>query len=108
MGRVAAAFPKLSIVCYHGFYPYVNEIIGIAFRCDNVFLVPDMYIFLPGWQMYVEAANGYLQDPFLFGTAYPALPFKQSVERFLKLPLRRDVLARVLHGNAARLLGIST
>ncbi len=54
--------------------------------------------------MYVEAANGYLQDRFLFGTAYPALPFKPAVERFLALPFRDAVLPKILHENARRLL----
>jgi uncharacterized protein len=102
--RLAARHPKLQIVSAHGSWPWVNEILGVAYRRTNVWVSPDMYIFLPGWQMYVEAANGYLRDRFLFGTAYPALPFKETVDRFLQLPFREDVLERVLHGNAARLL----
>lgn len=104
--RLAARHPKLQIVSAHGSWPWVNEILGVAYRRQNVWVSPDMYIFLPGWQMYVEAANGYLRDRFLFGTAYPALPMKQTVDRFLELPWREDVLARVLHGNAARLLHV--
>lgn len=102
--RLAARHPKLQIVSAHGSWPWVNEVLGVAYRRPNVWVSPDMYIFLPGWQMYVEAANGYLRDRFLFGTAYPALPFKETVDRFLQLPFRADVLERVLHGNAARLL----
>lgn len=68
VGRVARAFPGLSIVCYHGFWPRVSEIIGVAFRYDNVYLCPDMYLFAPGSGAYIEAANGVLQDQFLFGS----------------------------------------
>ena len=64
-----------------------------------------MYSFLPGGQLYVEAANGYLQDRFLFGTAYPALPFQGTVERVCGLSFSDEVLDKVLFGNAARLLG---
>jgi hypothetical protein len=73
--RLADRHPKLQIIAAHGSWPWVTEILGVAFRRTNVWVSPDMYLFLPGGQMYVEAANGYLQDRFLFGTAYPALPF---------------------------------
>jgi predicted TIM-barrel fold metal-dependent hydrolase len=104
--RLAARHPKLQIVAAHGSWPWVNEILGVAYRRKNVWVSPDMYIFLPGGQMYVEAANTYLQDRFLFGTAYPALPFKPTVERFLGLPFRDAVRSKLLHENARRLLGI--
>ncbi|MBV9859649.1 MAG: amidohydrolase family protein [Alphaproteobacteria bacterium] len=104
--RIAARHPKLQIVSAHGSWPWVTEILGVAFRRKNVWVSPDMYLFLPGWQMYVEAANGYLQDRFLFGTAYPALPFKETVERFARLPFSDKVLDKALFGNAARLLGV--
>jgi uncharacterized protein len=65
-----------------------------------------MYLFLPGGQLYVEAANGYLQDRFLFGTAYPALQFQETIERFCRLPFSDKVLGKVLFDNAARLLAM--
>lgn len=104
VGRVARAFPQLPIVCYHGFYPYVNEIIGVAFRYENVHLVPDMYIFLPGSRLYVEAANGFMRDQLLFGSSYPFRAMGQTVEDFLKLGFHDDVLDGVLFNNAKRLL----
>lgn len=105
LDRLAARHPKLQIVSAHGSWPWVNEILGVAYRRKNVWVSPDMYIFLPGGQMYVEAANTYLQDRFLFGTAYPALPFKATVARFLELPFRDAVRSKLLHENARRLLG---
>lgn len=105
--RLAARHPKLPIVSAHGSWPWVNEILGVAYRRTNVWVSPDMYIFLPGGQMYIEAANGYLRDRFLFGTAYPALPFGETVERFTRLPFSDDVIDRLLYRNAARLLGLS-
>lgn len=106
VGKVALAFPQLKIVCYHGFYPYANEMIGVAFRHENVFVVPDMYIFLPGGSLYIEAANGFMADQLLFGTSYPFRAMGQTVQDFLRLGLRDEVLERVLHGNAARVLNL--
>ena len=39
--RVARQFPQLSIVVHHGAWPRVDEIVGVAFRCENVTLVPE-------------------------------------------------------------------
>lgn len=104
VGRIARAFPNLSIVCYHGFYPYVNEIIGVAFRYENVYLVPDMYIFQPGGNLYVEAANGCMKDQLMFGSSYPFRAMGQSLEDYRKLGFREDVLDQVLYQNAKRVL----
>src|SRR5579862_4557741 len=94
--RLAVRHPKLQIIAAHGSWPWVTEILGVAFRRGNVWVSPDMYLFLPGGQLYVEAANGYLRDRFLFGTAYPALPFKDTVERFCRLPFAEGMLDKLL------------
>lgn len=104
IGRIARQFPNLNIVVYHGCYPYVNEIIGIAFRYENVHLVPDMYLFQPGSNLYVEAANSFLREQFLFATSYPFRAMRQTVEDFLQLGFKNEVLDAVLYGNAERLL----
>lgn len=107
LARVAAAFPTLPIVCYHGFWPHVAEVIGIAFRHENILLVPDMYQFLPGSQLYIDAANGFMADQLLFGSSYPFRPIRQSVNDLLGLGLRPEVQDKVLYRNAARLFGIA-
>jgi predicted TIM-barrel fold metal-dependent hydrolase len=101
---VARAFPGLSIVCCHGFYPNVDAMLAVAFRNPNVFVSPDMYVFAPGGGRYVEAANGFLADQFLFGTSYPFRPLRQSVEDFLGLGLAPESLRKAMADNPARLL----
>lgn len=104
IGRVARAFPALSIICYHGFYPYVNEIIGVAFRYENVCIVPDMYIFLPGGTLYVEAANGFMKEQLLFGSSYPFRAMAQSIQDYQELGFRDEVIDNVMFSNAQRVL----
>ncbi|HEX4510603.1 MAG TPA: amidohydrolase family protein [Burkholderiaceae bacterium] len=104
VGRVARRFPRLSILCYHGFYPYVNEIVGVALRHENVSIAADMYIFSPGGKVYVEAANGFMSEQLLFGSSYPFRPMRQSVDDYLALGFRDDVIEKVMYGNAARVL----
>lgn len=106
LAKVARAFPQLPIVCYHGFWPNVQQALGLAFRYENIHLVPDMYLFVAGSQPYVEAANGFLADQLLFGSSYPFRPIRQSIDDFLALGFKESVLERVLYGNAARLFGL--
>jgi uncharacterized protein len=63
-----------------------------------------MYLFAPGSAAYVEAANGVLQEQFLFGTSYPFRAMRQTVEDFVRLGWKGSVLEKVLYGNARRLL----
>ena len=61
----------------------------MAQDCANVHLSPDMYLNVPntpGSLEYVRAANFYLRDRLLFGTAYPSRPMVESVEQFHRLP----------------------
>ncbi|MQT14573.1 amidohydrolase family protein [Segnochrobactrum spirostomi] len=103
---VAAAFPRLQIAVYHGYWPRVQEIIGVAFRHANVHLIPDMYLFQPGEDAYVKAANSFLADQFLFGSSYPFRPIRQSIDDYAAAGFRDDVLEKVFHTNAVRLLSL--
>lgn len=105
--QVANDFPRLALICGHGCWPFVNEIIAVAFKHANVYVSPDLYMFVPGAEGYVRAANTFLQDQFMFGTGYPARPLKQTVDDFLALGFGAAVLAKILYGNAARLLRVA-
>ncbi|HEV7438922.1 MAG TPA: amidohydrolase family protein [Methylobacterium sp.] len=104
--RVAKTFPKLPIVCCHGFYPHVDAMVTVAFRNENVYVSPDMYTFAPGGGLYVEAANGFLRDQFLFGSSFPFRPMGQGVADFTRLGLTEEALDHAYWRNADRLLGL--
>ena len=107
LAKVAQAFPQLRIVCYHGYYPNTQQLVGVAFRYENISVVPDMYQFLPGSEVFVQAANGFMGDQLLFGSSYPFRPIRQSIDDFLALGFRGEVLDKLLYGNAARLFGLA-
>lgn len=101
---VAAMYPKLKIVVAHGCWPHVQEMCGVVFRRRNVWISPDMYMFAPGANDYVQAANTFARERFLFATAYPSLALKPAVDLYHRLPFREGVLEKVLWRNAAELL----
>lgn len=103
--RVLGDFPDLTVISSHGNWPWVQEIIHVAFRRPNLYLSPDMYLYnLPGHADFIQAANSFLADRMLFGTAYPMCPLKEYTEWFLTLPIKPDAMEKILHGNAERLL----
>ncbi|MGE8499721.1 MAG: amidohydrolase family protein [Pseudomonas sp.] len=106
LAAVARAFPDLKIVAYHGYWPNVQQAIGVAFRYENIHLVPDMYLFLPGSEGYVQAANGFLADQLLFGSSYTFRPIRQSIDDAQQLGLKDEVLEKFFSGNAERLFGL--
>lgn len=106
IAKLAADFPDISFIVSHGGWPWVQQILGACFWTKNIYLSPDMYLFnTPGVQDYVVAANHYLQDNFLFGTAYPYVPMIEGVKHFESL-FDPKVLPKIMYKNAARIFGI--
>ena len=104
--HVAKTFPTLPLICCHGFYPYVDAMVAVAFRNENVYVSPDMYTFSPGGSLYIEAANGFMRDQFLFGSSYPFRPMKQGVTDFGNLGLNPAAYEAATFRTADRLLGL--
>lgn len=104
---MAGTYPELKIVVAHGCWPHVHEMCGVVFRRRNVWMSPDMYMFAPGVDDYVKAANTFARERFLFATCYPSLPLKPVVDLYQRLPWREGVLEKVLWKNAASLLKLS-
>lgn len=103
--HVAADFPNLKILCAHGTWPWITEMIAIAFRHDNVFFDASAWFRMPGHEMLVEAVNsGVVTDKLLFGSALPFNPLKAAIDDFLALGWREDALPRIMHDNAERFL----
>lgn len=104
--QVAIDFPKLDIHVAHAAYPWVMDMIGVAFVCQNVWLSPDLYMAaeIPGSSEYAKAAKNYFQDRTLFGSNYPSKPFPQMIATYASWGWGVDVLEQVLHKNARRLM----
>lgn len=108
LDRVAADFPNLKIVVTHGGWPWVHQVLHIAYRRPNLYVSPDQYLAnMPGMHDYVAAADGFLSDRFLYGSSYPFTPVDKYAEWFRALPIRPESMERVLFRNAAELLRIN-
>jgi len=112
LDEVAGHFPELEVIAGHGGWPWVNEMMAVAWRHPNVHLdisaIRPRYIAKPdsGWETLVCYGNSLLQDRVLFGTAWPAQGFKESIQDIQALPLKDEVKKKWLGANAKRLLKI--
>ncbi|MBD5418086.1 MAG: amidohydrolase [Desulfovibrio sp.] len=105
ISRLAADFPGVNFIVAHGCWPFVQEILGVCFYQENIYLCPDLYFFnLPGQDDYIRAGNYYLQDRFLFASAYPFTPLS-CVHEFRE-SFKPEVRDKLLYKNAAKLLGL--
>jgi len=107
LDRVLADFPDLKIVSSHGNWPWVHEILHVAFRRPNLYLSPDMYLVnMPGMDEYVRAADGFLADRFIYASSFPLCPIKAYYDWFRALPIREENMERILYRNAATFLSL--
>lgn len=105
--QVAHDFPDLRLVIAHACWPFVQPMLGVCFRRENVWLSPDIYaINLPGRDDFALAARGYLSDRFLFASGYPFAPVEGAVEAYRRMGFEGEVAEKVFRRNAAALLGL--
>jgi predicted TIM-barrel fold metal-dependent hydrolase len=107
LDRVAGDFPNLKIVVSHGGWPWVHQMLHIAFRRPNIHLSPDQYLAnMAGMDDYVRAAGSYLADRFLYASSYPFTPVADYAAWFRRLPIGPEAMEKILFRNAAKLLRI--
>ncbi len=105
LDRVLGDFPRLKVALAHGGWPWVHQVLHIAFRRPNLYLSPDMYLVnMPGMDDYLKAADGFLADRFIYGSSFPLCPVKNYLDWFRALPLKPETFERVLHRNALEFL----
>ncbi len=111
---VAQDFPELKIIAGHGGWPWVNELVAVAWRNPNIYI--DIASYIPkyigmkgtGWEQLIHFGNSVLQDKVLFGSTwlFMGMSIKQLADGVMDLPLKEEVKRKWLYENAARLLGI--
>ena len=101
---LAAAFPDLTVIAAHPGWPWVEEMTAVALHKGNV------YWELSGWAPKHFPASlktdvrGRLQDKIMFGTDYPSLPLDRLLREWDELGFSDEVMHKVFHANAERVL----
>lgn len=103
LDEVALVFPELKIVGGHIGYPWTDEMIGLAWKHENVFI--DTSAYLPRYYppQLLHYLKTYGQDKVLFGTNFPQLSLEKCTAQVKELNLPLDIQAKFLAGNAKRI-----
>lgn len=103
LDEVALVFPELKIVGGHIGYPWTDEMIGLAWKHENVFI--DTSAYLPRYYppQLLHYLKTYGQDKVLFGTNFPQLSLEKCTTQVKELNLPLDIQAKFLAGNATRI-----
>jgi predicted TIM-barrel fold metal-dependent hydrolase len=111
--EVACDFPHLTIVANHGGWPWVNEMVAVAWKRPNVYIeiggISPKYIAKPGtgWESLLVYGNSVLQDQILFATD-SLIPHERAIKELDMLPWKDEVKEKLLHKNAMRVLNLSS
>lgn len=99
-------FPDLKLVCAHwgGGLPFYGLMPEVAKALSNVFFDTAATAFLYRPQIFEEVSNIVGSDKILFGTDYPLIPQERITAQIQSLGLTEEIKAKILGGNAQRLL----
>ncbi len=103
---LAADFPNLTIVASHPGWPWTDEMTAVVLHKGNVFWE------LSGWApKYFPAQlktdiRGRLREKIMFGSDYPSIPYERLVREWGELGYSEEIIERVFHANAERVLGL--
>lgn len=112
LDEVMVHFPELRVIASPPGWPWVHELVGVAWRHRNVFIgvsaVRPKYLDVQnsGYEALLQYGNTVLQDQMIFGTSFPMQPIERAVAEMDALPLKDSVRPKWMYGNAARLLGL--
>jgi predicted TIM-barrel fold metal-dependent hydrolase len=106
LDEVALTFPELTIVGGHIGHPWTEEMIGLAWKHERVYI--DTSAYLPAYypDALIKFMNSYGKDKVLFGTNFPQLGLDRCAQQALELKLRPEAQAAFLYGNARRVFGL--
>jgi predicted TIM-barrel fold metal-dependent hydrolase len=102
-------FPNLKLVCAHwgGGLPFYTLMPEVSKALSNVYFDTAATPFLYKPQIFKQVADMIGSDKILFGSDYPLLSPRQIIDQLESIEISQKDRARILGGNAQKLLSIS-
>ncbi|MEJ7667713.1 MAG: amidohydrolase family protein [Casimicrobiaceae bacterium] len=113
LDEVLVHFPELRVCAAPPGWPWVEELLGVAWRHSNLYIgivaVRPKVVATEdsGYRPLLAYGSKMLQDRILTGSSYPMQPVAQALAEFEALPLADAVKRKWLYENAARFLRIA-
>ena len=105
---VACHFPELKLVGIHIGIPWTDEMIAMAWKHDNVYIIADAHAPKYWPESFVRYIDSYGRHKVMFGTDFPVLSFERYRLEVDALELRADSYRAFLRDNAIKLFGLQS
>ena len=112
LDEVMVHFPELKVVASVPGFPWVNELIGVAWRHRNVHIalsaLRPRYLTTAGsgFEPLLQYGRTILRERIICGSNWPLQPLKRYFDEVGALPLDEETRRLWLGGNAQRLFGL--
>lgn len=113
LDEVMLHFPELRVCASPPGWPWIEELIGVAWRHPTVHIgvvaVRPKLLAMEdsGYRPLLTYGSKLLQDRIITGTSFPMQPVQQAYDEFTALPLPDAVRRKWMHDNAVRFLGLA-
>jgi hypothetical protein len=106
LDTVACDFPELKLLGIHVGIPWTDEMIAMAWKHENVFIVADAHAPKYWPKQFVHYINTFGQNKVIFGTDFPVLAFDRFRQEVDDLELRPEAKRKFLRDNAISVYGL--
>jgi predicted TIM-barrel fold metal-dependent hydrolase len=106
LDTVLLEFPELVVIGGHVGYPWMDEVISLAIKYPNFHIDTSAYAVHRLPVQLVEYLRGAGRHRVLFGTNWPMLSARRSLEHLAELDLDDESRALFLGGNAERVFAL--
>lgn len=112
LDEVMVHFPELRVCAAPPGFPWVQELIAVAWRHVNVHIglvaMRPKYLAVPnsGYEPLLQYGRTLLQDRIIFGSSYPLTSVQQSLDEIESLKLEPEIRHKWLYQNACNFLGL--
>jgi predicted TIM-barrel fold metal-dependent hydrolase len=100
---IACDIPELKLIGSHVGIPWADEMIAMAWKHDNVYIGTDAHSPRYWPESLVRYINSYGQDKVIFGTDFPVLRFKRTVDEIDAYELKPPARRKFMRDNVRRL-----
>ena len=106
LDTIACDLPELKLIGIHTGWPWVEEMISVAWKHPNVYIGSDAYAPKHWKQEFVHFINSWGQDKVLFGTDFPVIEPERAIREIEELNLRPAAKRKLLRDNALRVYNL--
>ena len=107
LDTIACDFPELKLVGIHTGWPWVEEMISVSWKHQNVYIGTDAYAPKYWKRELINFINSWGQDKVMFGTDFPIIDFERATREVGEIGFKEACKEKLLWKNAARLYGLT-